>query len=332
MRLRRDRDHCGPDRLRHWHPPRDRHSAASQRRRRSVTLVACPMHYLLRPRESRADYRAGRWPLSDGTLLLATSAHAGLVKEHGRSLLWALAERKKACKHQSGHERVDTSAAARGVAHPPTSGRADDSFCPQTVVDAGLSFVALCAACLWTCRSCWGLTSFVCDRRARSAGLVDGLTSYESLHGLRPPGIHEMPAVTRRARSPQPDGPGRSSCQRRSAHRAGEVALTLARRRALLGVRAPPPTPGDVAAQRTSHGAWGAGNRGGCRVVALGFRALVWAAGSWWASTSVRAAAWSRGGRLRHDGDCSRFGGDSELLDGERIITCGGDSPKPKRS
>jgi hypothetical protein len=33
-------------------------------------------------------------------------------------------------------------------------------------------------------------------------GLGDALTRYESLHGLRPPGIHEMLAVTRRARSP----------------------------------------------------------------------------------------------------------------------------------
>jgi hypothetical protein len=71
VRLRCDRDHCGPDRLRHWRAPRGRRSAASRRRRRSVTLVACSMAHRLLPRESRADDRAGPWALSDGALLLA---------------------------------------------------------------------------------------------------------------------------------------------------------------------------------------------------------------------------------------------------------------------
>jgi hypothetical protein len=65
--------------------------------------------------EYRAAMEAGAGLELAGDLLLATSAHAAHHRRIGPTDARALAEGPDACKHESGHDGVDTTTAARGV-------------------------------------------------------------------------------------------------------------------------------------------------------------------------------------------------------------------------
>ena len=60
--------------------------------------------------------------------LASTNAHTAHRRRAGRSLLWAPAEGRGSCKHQSGHDGVDTRTAAVGVMQAPAGAGAFDEW------------------------------------------------------------------------------------------------------------------------------------------------------------------------------------------------------------